>query len=188
MFLLKKVVYINSRYDTIALPKQNEENKMIKNSEELVPGKIFYEVCGVNRTLTKAGEFTKHVVIGNVYDHLMGFDGYYRKAQFFPVSVEYVNYDGKVVSYDTERSTNDMGVFSKNEKRNVYNLNRGFWTKEEAEEFIKELQADKFSDPDCQAYAERLPAAEHFIRQKEELEMWSDFGWDNDYYDDFDEE
>lgn len=159
---------------------------MIKLTTELQPGKIFYHVCGVNRTKTEAGSYHRYIVASNVYDVELGFDGYSRKSPFFKTIVEYTDYHGKKDSYETDRSAHDMGVFAPGEDRRVHNLNRSFWTKEEAEEFIKELQENKFSDQDDQAYADRLTPAEDFSRQQEFMDSYLD-DFDDDYYD-FDEE
>ena len=144
---------------------------MIKLTTELQPGKIFYHVNGSNRTKTADGDFCKMIVTSPVYDvNLRN-----RKSPFFNVIVEYASVVG-VTSYNSDRSANDMGIFNPGESRDVFNLNRSFWKKEEAEAFIKELQADKFSDADDQAYAERLTARQHFMQQAE----WFDDFWDED--------
>ena len=156
---------------------------MIKLTTELQPGKIFYHVCGVNRTETKSGSISRYIVASGTYDVELGLRGVYsRKSPFFRVICEYENYTGQTESYSTERSAHDMGVFKPGEKRSVHNLNRGFWTREEAEQFIKELQEDKFSDPDDQAYADRLTPIEDFRRQKEFMDSYLD-SCDYDYYD-----
>lgn len=158
---------------------------MIKLTTELQPGKIFYHVCGINRTETKAGDISRYIVASNTFDVELGTSGLYsRKSPFFRVICEYENYHGKIESYETERSAHDMGVFKPGEKRSVHNLNRSFWTREEAEQFIKELQEDKFSDPDDQAYANNLTPSEHFSRQQEFMDSYLDFC---DYYDDGEE-
>ena len=45
---------------------------MIKLTTELQPGKIFYHVCGVNRTETKTGEMTRYIVASGTYDVELG--------------------------------------------------------------------------------------------------------------------
>ncbi|WWS25333.1 hypothetical protein vBKpnAMK6_00389 [Klebsiella phage vB_Kpn_AM_K6] len=123
---------------------------MIKLTTELQPGKIFYHVCGVNRTETKSGEITRYIVASGTYDVELGLRGVYsRKSPFFQVICEYENYAGQTESYSTERSAHDMGVFKPGEKRSVHNLNRGFWTREELQEdlcFFKKLAFSRTSD------------------------------------------
>lgn len=143
----------------------------IKSSSKLPVGKIVYHVYGVDRTGTtdQNAEITKMVILSKPKMVKLGtcggkFEGW--DSPFIEVQVHFDNH-----SYTSNRSLHDMGVDLG--IRNAYNLNRIFHTYEDAELFIEELKADKFSDPVNQEYADRFPAEEALAER--EYDMTFDF-------------
>lgn len=164
----------------------------IKHSSELQVGKIVYHVYGCDRTNTTLNpdNITKLIILGKPKMHLLGtcggkFEGW--ESPFIDVKVIYTSgYGGG--EYDSEYSLHDMGVMDLGRDSKVYNLNRIFSSKEDAEAFLIELQNDSFSDADDAEYAKAKPAAQA-LADREEFRasmMEYDYGYEDDFGDDFD--
>lgn len=165
----------------------------IKTSKELPIGKIVYTVYGRNRMNTTLDPMNiskmivmskpKMVNLGGILGEDNGWN-----SPFIDVEEQYTNHDGELDCYRTQKSLCNAGIVDLGTKKNIYNLNRWFSSFDDAMEFLKELQNDKFSDPDDQAYADQNPSALDLIEREERMSLLQDAWDDLDYVDDYEGE
>lgn len=126
-------------------------SKAIKfdQSHKLVPGAVVFHIIGAGQEIKTVDDITEFKVTRSPYNQ--PFAGSNAEVLWMDGITTYTNHAGQQVkSRDRARSLRDGGL---PRDGRVHNLNRYFWTKEDAEEFIQELNSGVFSDPiDQQEY------------------------------------
>lgn len=125
-------------------------SKSIKfnNIHHLVPGVVIFHVMGSgNRNLKTVNDIVEFKVTRSPYNQ--PFSGSTAEVLWMDGIATYTNHaDERVTGFNRARSLRDGGI---SRDGRIYNLNRYFWTKEDAAEFIEELNSGVFSDPLDQA-------------------------------------
>ena len=125
-------------------------SKAIKfnNIHHLVPGAVLFHVIGSGSSnLKTVNDITEFKVTRSPYNQ--PFSGSTAEVLWMDGIATYTNHaDKRVTGFNRARSLRDGGI---SRDGRIYNLNRYFWTKEDAAEFIEELNSGVFSDPLDQA-------------------------------------
>lgn len=125
-------------------------SKAIKfnNIHHLVPGVVLFHVIGSGSSnLKTVNDIAEFKVTRSPYNQ--PFSGSTAEVLWMDGYATYTNHAGeRVTGLNRSRSLRDGGI-SRDDR--IYNLNRYFWTKEDAAEFIEELNSGVFSDPLDQA-------------------------------------
>lgn len=125
-------------------------SKAIKfnQSHLLVPGAVLFHVTGSGaKSKLSTDEISEFKITRSPYNK--PFSGSVAEVLWMDGISTYINHSGqRVNSRDHASSLRDGGL---PRDGRVHNLNRYFWTKEDAAEFIEELNSGVFSDPIDQA-------------------------------------
>lgn len=127
-------------------------SKAIKfnNVHHLVPGVVIFHVTGSGSSrLRTINDITEFKITRSPYNK--PFSGSTSEVLWMDGITTCINHLGwKVTGRSRPSSLRDGGL---PRDGRIYNLNRYFWTKEDAAEFIQELNSGVFSDPiDQQEY------------------------------------
>lgn len=133
-------------------------SKAIKFNDihHLVPGAVIFHIIGSgSRNIKTINDITEVKITRSPYNQ--PFAGSTAEVLWMDGITTYTTLSGgKITGLNRARSRSlrDGGI---SRDGRVYNLNRYFWTKEDAEEFIQELNSGVFSDPiDQQEYDHEL--------------------------------
>lgn len=125
-------------------------SKAIKfnNVHHLVAGTIIFHVTGSgSNRLRTINDITEFKITRSPYNE--PFSGSTAEVLWMNGITTFINHLGwKVTGRSHSASLRDGGI---SRDGRIYNLNRYFWTKEDAAEFIQELNNGVFSDPLDQA-------------------------------------
>lgn len=113
--------------------------------EKLVPGvKLFHVIGAVRNRMLGPDDITEFQIESEVFNRPHASIPY-EEVLWMRGVFTYTNHLGeKVVGSEREASLRDAGIYRDG---SIYNLNRFFWTYEDAAEFILELNSGVFSDP-----------------------------------------
>lgn len=129
-------------------------SKAIKfdQSHKLVPGVVIFHVIGSGQKIKTVDDITEVKITRSPYNQ--PFNGSTNEVLWMDGITTYTNFAGeKVAGINRARSLRDGGL---PRDGRIHNLNRFFWTKEDAAEFIQELNSGVFSDPlDQEEYGKR---------------------------------